>query len=73
MLNEYLIFGSSLLPFSIFLRIFDGNSYPAVAGFSSTCNKFKRAERAKMKRNTINKTTVQFDNKVGKMPAKIYS
>jgi len=39
MLNEYLILGSSLLPFSIFLRIFDGNSYPAVAGFSSTKNK----------------------------------
>jgi len=34
--------------------------------FCSTCYKFKRAESAKMKRNTINKTTVQFDNEVGK-------
>lgn len=31
-----------------------------------TCYKFKRAERAKLNRNTINKTTVQFDNEVGK-------
>jgi len=54
MLNEYLIFGSSLLPFSIFLRIFDGNSYPAVAGFSSTIAKSKWAESANLKSCTQN-------------------
>ena len=31
-----------------------------------TCYKFKRAESANMKRITINKKTVQFDNEVGK-------
>ena len=31
-----------------------------------TCYKFKRAESANMKRKTINKTTVRFDNEVGK-------
>jgi hypothetical protein len=31
-----------------------------------TCYKFKRAKKAKMKRKIINKTTVQFDNELGK-------